>query len=96
MARGLEFRLLAAKGVLIPTPLYVDDGILSEIVLGEKAQRWPAIKAMLRREGMPESRRAMGGLYYLPALLRFLDAREGVAPLDYGGFAEDAPASFGP
>ena len=91
-----EIQALLVGRRLLVAPLYVDDGLLSQIVMGDKVKQWPAIKAMLRREGMPEPRRAMGSLYYLPAQLRFFDAREGLAPLDYGGFAEEAPASFGP
>lgn len=96
MAKGLEFRVLAATGVLIPTPLYVDDELLSAIVLGEKAKQWSSIHAMLRREGMPEPRRAMGGLYYLPAQLQFLQRREGVQNPQGGDYADDGPENFGP
>ena len=85
MVKGLEFRVLAAAGVLIPTPLYVDDALL-----------WSSIHAMLRREGMPEPRRAMGGLYYLPAQLQFLQRREGVQNPQGGDYADDGPENFGP
>ena len=77
-------------------PLYVDDQLLSQIVLGERTKQWSTVRAMLLREGMPDARRAMGGLYYLPAQLQFLDAREGVLRADPAGYAEDGPANFGP
>jgi hypothetical protein len=86
--------LLVGKRLLV-APLYVDDHLLSQIILGEKAKQWPAVRAMLQREGMPDPRRAMGGLYYLPAQLQFLDAREGVLHIGPAGYAEDGPANFG-
>ncbi|MDP1602024.1 MAG: hypothetical protein Q8M03_02040, partial [Legionella sp.] len=60
-----EIQLLLVGKRLLIAPLYVDDGLLSQIVMGEKFKQWPAVKSMLRREGMPEPRRAMGGLHYL-------------------------------
>jgi len=92
---GLRMLLVAKKLVL--APLYVDDRLLAELVLGERAKNWPAVRAMLEREGMPPPRRAFGGLYYLPAQLHFLDKREGIAVSNMGeGYAEDGPANFGP
>jgi hypothetical protein len=88
--------LLVARKVVV-APLYVDDGMLAEIVLGERAKSWAVVRAMLQREGMPPTRRAFGGLYYLPAQLRFLDKREGIPTSpEEAGYAEDGPANFGP
>lgn len=38
MAKDLEYRAFGQRGLVIPTPLYVDDALLAEIVLGEKAR----------------------------------------------------------
>lgn len=94
--RETELRFIAGAGKTIVTPLYVDDHLLSQIVLGEKAKLWPAVRAMLQREGMPAARRAMGGLHYLPAQLQFFNRREGVASFNANDHAEDGPANFGP
>jgi hypothetical protein len=49
---------------------------------------------MLEREGLPKARRSIAGLYYLPALLQFLQKREGISvAYDYN---EDGPENFGP
>lgn len=88
-----EFRAFILGQRLVLAPLYVDDDLLSQLVLGDKAKQWPAIRAMLEREGMPAARRAMGGLRYLPAALRFFDAREGLAAVA-ADIVEDGPARF--
>ncbi|MCW5690799.1 MAG: hypothetical protein KIT48_00385 [Pseudolabrys sp.] len=94
MAKSLEFRVLAGTGTLVPTPLYVDETTLAAIVVGDQAKQWPAIRAMLDREGMPTARRAFGGLYYLPAQLKFFDKREGITRGDAYDFVADGPARF--
>jgi hypothetical protein len=92
-----ELKMLLVARKLVLSPLYVDDRLLAEVVLGERAKSWPAVRAMLEREGMPPARRGFGGLYYLPAQLHFLDKREGIAASNVeGGYAEDGPANFGP
>ena len=79
---------------LVLAPLYVDDELLSQLVLREKAKQWPAIRGMLEREGLPPARRAMGGLRYLPATLKFFDFREGIANTEATDFVEDRPPRF--
>jgi hypothetical protein len=95
MAKGLEYRVLGQRGVIIPTPLYVDDALLADIVLGEKARHWPEVRRTFERQGMPAARASVHHLYYAPAVLKFLDRREGVASME-----EDYPAdgtdSFSP
>jgi hypothetical protein len=91
-----ELRGLLVGTRLIVTPLYVDDSMLSRIVVGDHVGRWSSIRSMLDREGMPGARKSMGGLYYLPAQLRFLDVREGCVAKDINGYAEDGPANFRP
>ncbi|MEH2474063.1 hypothetical protein V1281_004752 [Nitrobacteraceae bacterium AZCC 2161] len=91
MPQRIDIRHLAGVGVIV-TPLYVDDALLAQIVLGEQAKRWSEVLPALERDGMPKSRRSVGGLYYLPAQLRFFDRREGVTHgLDY---ADDGPENF--
>jgi hypothetical protein len=80
---------------IVPAPLYIDDELLAEIVLGEKVKLWSTVRTMLQREGMPPAKRAMGGLYYLPAQLRFLDRREGLRSRHDHEYAEDGPPDFG-
>jgi hypothetical protein len=92
----VEFHALLVAKRLVIAPLYVDDGQLASIVLGERAKSWPVVRALLQRQGMPPARRSMAGLYYLPAQLRYFDIREGIAPSDGGAYAEDGPANFGP
>jgi hypothetical protein len=92
MTKGVQYRATGG-GVIIPTPLYVDDRLLSEIVLGERMGQWRDIGASLEIDGLPQPRASVGGLYYLPAIIRFLDRREGLAPsiLD---FPDDGPVRF--
>lgn len=95
MAKGLQYRVIGAGKVIIPTPLYADDALLADIVLGEEARYWPSIRRTFERQGMPSSRATMHGLYYLPAVLKFLDRREGLAAFDED-YPEDGPDNFGP
>lgn len=95
MPKGLEYRALGRRGVIIPTPLYVDDALLGDIVLGENAHHWHDIRGVFERQGMPAPRASVHHLYYVPAVLNFLDRREGAASaaMDY---PEDGPDNFGP
>jgi len=95
MVKRLDYRAIGGKGLIIPTPLYVDDNLLAEITLGEKAQHWREVRSTLERQGMPRPRLTVRGLYYLPAFLSFLDRREGLARRD-ADYAEDGPDNFGP
>lgn len=94
MARRLDYRLIG-NGIIIPTPLYVDGGQLAEIVLGENAQYWSEVCRMFDRQGMPQPRATVRGLYYVPAVLKFLDRREGLARTEED-YADDGPDNFGP
>ena len=91
-----EYRYIAGAKKLIVTPLYVDDDLLAHIILGGYAKRWSAIRPMLEREGMPSARRALSGLYFLPAQLHFLNKREGLVDPRAVDYAEDGPENFGP
>jgi hypothetical protein len=92
--RNLEYRVLEGTGRLIATPFYVDDDLRARIVLGEHAKRWPDIRPMLEREGLPKARRSIAGLYYLPALLQFFEKREAISTGYH--YHEDGPENFGP
>src|ERR1700674_3578573 len=87
--REFSNRLIAGTTKLFVTPFYVDDELRAQIVLGEHAKRWPEIRPMLERDGLPKPRRSIAGLYYLPALLQFFQKREGVSA-DYH-YHEDGP-----
>jgi hypothetical protein len=91
-----EYRYIAGAKKLIVTPLYVDDELLAHIILGGYAKHWSAIRPMLERDGMPTARRALAGLYFLPAQLHFLNKREGLHDPRAGAYAEDGPENFGP
>jgi hypothetical protein len=95
MAKGLEYRVIGAGRVVVPTPLYVDDTLLAEIVLGGEARHWPSVRRVFERQGMPSSRSTVHGLYYVPAILKFLDRREGLAASDED-YPDDGPDNFGP
>ncbi|MEH2505615.1 hypothetical protein V1290_004426 [Bradyrhizobium sp. AZCC 1578] len=95
MTRRLDYRVVGGKGLIIPTPLYVDDDLLAEIAFGDKARHWREIRHVFERQGMPGPRATVRGLYYLPAFLRFLDRREGLAH-ENEDYAEDGPDAFGP
>lgn len=95
MAKSLEYRVIGAGRVIVPTPLYVDDALLAHIVLGDGARDWPHIRRVFERHGMPAARATVEGLYYVPAILRFLDRREGLAAFDED-YPEDGPDNFGP
>lgn len=90
-----KFRVIPGVHRLIVTPLYVDDRIVAEIVLGDRADRWREIRGSFERQGMPTARRSVAGLYYLPALLNFFDAHEGLTA-SQEGYPEDGPDRFGP
>lgn len=95
MAKGLQYRAVGAGGLIVPTPLYVGDGLLAEIVLGEEAHNWRDVRRFFERQNMPSPRSTVCGLYYLPAILKFLDRREGLATLDED-YPDDGPDNFGP
>ncbi|GAB1716961.1 MAG: hypothetical protein NTAFB05_20030 [Nitrobacter sp.] len=95
MAKNLQYRVIGAGKIIIPTPLYADDALLAEIVLGEEAHHWPSICRMFQRQGMPTSRAAVRGLHYVPAILKFLDRREGLAVFDED-YPDDGPDKLGP
>lgn len=44
---------------------------------------------------MPSSRSTVHGLYYVPAIPKFLDRREGLAASDED-YPDDGPDNFGP
>ncbi|MGO3933703.1 hypothetical protein NP284_35975 [Rhodopseudomonas pseudopalustris] len=92
-----DFKIRTIPGVqkIIVTPLYVDDAVLADIVLGDRGDRWREIRGSFERQGMPSARRSVAGLYYLPALLRFFDAHEGLVA-QQEGYPEDGPDKFGP
>jgi len=94
MAKGLEYRAFG-RGLVIPTPLYVDDALLANIVLGEKARHWDEVRRTFERQGMPAARASVHGLYYLPAIIKFCDRRDGIAGTEED-YAEDGPDSFYP
>jgi hypothetical protein len=95
MAKGLEYRVIGASRLVIPTPLYVDDVLLAQIILGEEARSWPSVRRLFERQGMPAARATICGLYYAPAVLKFLDRREGLATFDED-YPDDGPDNFGP
>ena len=95
MAKGIQYRAVGASGLIVPTPLYVGDGLLAEIVLGEKSRSWPDVRRFFQRQDMPAPRSTVCGLYYLPAILKFLDRREGLAAFDED-YPDDGPDNFGP
>lgn len=93
MPRGLEYRSIGRRGVIIPTPLYADDALLADIVLGENAHHWGDIRKVFERQGMPTPRASVHHLYYVPAVLSFLDRREGIASAS-SDYPEDGPDEF--
>lgn len=95
MAKGLEYRAFGQRGLVIPTPLYVDDALLADIVLGEKAKYWDEVRRTLERQGMPAARASVRHLYYVPAVIKFLDRREGIAQME-DEYPDDGPDSFYP
>jgi hypothetical protein len=95
MAKGLEYRAFGQRGLVIPTPLYVDDALLANIVLGENARYWNEVRRTFERQGMPAARASVRHLYYVPAVLKFLDRREGLASMEQD-YPEDGPDSFYP
>ncbi|MCK1500473.1 hypothetical protein [Bradyrhizobium sp. 188] len=95
MAKGLEYRALGRRGVIIPTPLYADDQLMAHVVLGEYADHWREVRRVLERDGMPSARPSIRHLYYVPAVLKFIDNREGTGGLE-ADYPEDGPDRFGP
>ncbi|EHR00180.1 hypothetical protein [Bradyrhizobium sp. WSM471] len=95
MAKNLVYRAIGQNGMIIPTPLYADDSLLAEIVLGEKASRWTEVRRAFERDGLPAPRASVCHLYYVPAVLRFLDRRESIGSVE-ADYPEDGPDMFGP
>jgi hypothetical protein len=95
MPKGLDYRSVGRAGLIIPTPLYVDDALLGDIVLGANAPYWDGIRRTFERQGMPGARPSVHHLYYLPAVIKFLDRREGIASAE-DDYPEDGPDSFYP
>jgi hypothetical protein len=93
MSKGLEYRSVGRSGLIIPTPLYVDDNLLAGIVLGENSGYWAEARRVFERQGMPARRASVHNLYYLPAVIRFLDRREGIARTEED-YPEDGPDEF--
>jgi hypothetical protein len=93
--KSLKYRAMGGSGFIVPTPLYVNDGLLAEIVLGEEAHSWTDVRRVFQRQGMPAPRSTVHGLYYLPAILKFLDRREGLTAFDED-YPDDGPDNFGP
>ena len=95
MTRRLQYRVLSGQGLIIPTPLYVDDESLAEVILGDESHRWANVRSIFERQGMPTARASVRGLYYFPAVIRFLDRREGIASFDED-YPDDGPDNLGP
>ena len=95
MAKSLDYRAFGQRGLVIPTPLYVDDTLLADIVLGDKAQHWSEVKRGFERQGFPAARASVRHLYYVPAVIKFLDRREGIEQMAVD-FPDDGPDSFYP
>jgi hypothetical protein len=53
------------------------------------------VRRTFERQGMPTARASVRHLYYVPAVLKFLDRREGVASMAQD-YPEDGPDSFYP
>ncbi|MDX3965540.1 MAG: hypothetical protein QHD01_02935 [Bradyrhizobium sp.] len=93
MAQRLEYRAIGRTGLIVPTPLYADDELVARVVLGDHANHWRDVRRVLERDGMPSPRRSVGHLYYVPAVLKFLDRREGIGSLE-ADYPEDGPDTF--
>jgi hypothetical protein len=95
VAKGLTYRAIGPSGIIVPTPLYGGEELLAEIVLGEEAHHWREVRRVFERQGMKPPRAAVRGLYYIPAVLSFLNRREGLAAFDED-YPDDGPDNFGP
>lgn len=93
MGRGLEYRVVGRTGLIVPTPLYADEELVAHIVLGEHAAHWREVHRTFEREGLPSPRASVRNLFYVPAVLKFMDRREGVASME-AGYPEDGPDRF--
>lgn len=94
MTRTIEIRRFGATAQLFETPLYGDELFAAHLVLGERAKLWNQLAPGFERDGMPQPRRSVGGLYFLPAVISYFHRREGMKPgFDYD---EDGPENFGP
>ena len=82
---------------LITIPFYAADNDIAELVLGSKSDRWPNIVRQLERDGLPAKSHLIAGLRYFPAVIGFLDIREGVRTSAEGGDpVEDGPENWNP
>lgn len=96
MPKKMVYRAIGDRGLIVPTPLYVDDALLAEIVLGENARYWKEVRTVFERQGMPAPKASVRGLYYAPAILKFLNRHEGISARSDDDFPEDGPENFGP
>jgi hypothetical protein len=67
-------------------PLYATDGELGAAIMGPRSAEWPVVLRLFQSRGFPKINKLTGGRY-VPAVLAFLDAVEG---LDEGA-ADAAP-----
>jgi hypothetical protein len=65
------------NATLSALPLYATDEELAQAILGKRANDWPMLLALYEPRGFPKISPLTGGRY-VPAVLQFFDAKEGV------------------
>jgi len=70
-------RANATRTAIEALPLYATDDELAKAVLGKRAKDWPMLLRLYEPRGFPKISALTGGRY-VPAVIQFFDAKEGV------------------
>lgn len=75
---------------LVFLPLYASEEQVAQLVLGENRDLWRGVVRHLEDRGLPRRSQLIGGLRYVPGVVRFFERTElGVSLGEVAGFARD-------
>jgi len=75
---------------LVILPLYASEQQVAQLVLGENRDLWRSIVRHLEDQGLPRRSELVGGLRYVPGVMRYFERAEfGVALDGATSFARD-------
>jgi hypothetical protein len=75
---------------LVTLPLYASEQQVAQLVLGENRDLWRDIVGHLEGRGLPRRSQLIGGLRYVPGVVRYFERAELGVPLgDATSFAQD-------
>jgi hypothetical protein len=88
---AMKHRTVGAVGrELVFLPLYASQEQVAQLVLGENRDIWRGIVRHLEDQGLPRRSQLVGGLRYLPGVVRYFERAElGVSLDEAANFARD-------